>query len=809
MKKIIITSFAVFILLSGCSLDSVPTRTMCPGPEIDRGNVKVYIYRNGDNKGELIDDRCPEDLPVCAQFSSDHVYHGNYYCMVDCLKQYCENCEGGQSLGQCNGHCIQPGEVCNATPKCNENECKDEHTRIVCSEDKQSIREEVCRDNEKCSNGECVDADAPVVIPECTANTVKCSDDYLSTITCNENGIWNEAEPCKEGEKCDITKTLCVPEQDATLCLEGEINCNVSLTDGDENIAFSNGSVVYYDCLDGKWSEEYTHCPENQICSQEEHGCIDNPNPCMADAILCMDEKNYYLCDVATGLWTKETNSCEGDLVCDKYSSQCVTEIVNECESDEIRCADNAGYNTCVEGHWSTETTLCGEGKYCDVNNNVCQEGCSENTYQCSEDKLSRLKCESGIWIEDEKCKDNELCEMGACTETECTPGTAYCSETDDSAAIYRCTQDGKKGELISYCESLACLDDGSGCIVCKDGDVQCTESGMFQICMNNRWENKADCGTAEACSTESGKYGCNCIVNRLQCSLDKSLVMKCVAKSDNPLNIKYNTWEINVNCGEANKCVESSSPYCQCTSTYYSSKEFMCFGQLLQYCSSNRIYSYKVCAENEICDVDNKRCACHEGEYRCNSAAKSNARQFCQNGNWTSKPCASTSTCIDNGLCVLTKDICAENSLVCNKNVIMKCTGGVFLESKKCNKTEMCVVNQGMSGYSAECTPITQECQPYQTNQKRCYNSTIQECQDNQWHDFETCTDGFICVETATGSAGARKTTAECKPKNCENYTFTCNNDVIQYCIDNEFHNYGDCGEVGMKCIDGMCVFK
>ena len=94
-----------------------------------------------------------------------------------------------------------------------------------------------------------------------------------------------------------------------TFCNDGEIKCA-----GQPGI---EGDIGYYECYDGKWSEEFVNCSEGLICSKEEQKCIDNPEPaCTPDDVKCVDDKTYQVCDPVTGLWTTSTGICEDGFVC-------------------------------------------------------------------------------------------------------------------------------------------------------------------------------------------------------------------------------------------------------------------------------------------------------------------------------------------------------------------------------------------------------------------------------------------------------------------------------------------------------------
>ena len=395
----------------------------------------------------------------------------------------------------------------------------------------------------------------------------------------------------------------------------------------------------------------------------------------------------------------------------------------------------------------------------------------------------------------------------------ECTPGVDYCTGSGKSAGMYKCTKDGKKGDLIEYCASSVCLADGSACAECEDGKVQCTDKGVFQICIDGAWEDKVDCGSKDACSSSNTGYGksngCNCQVasgmggyTTTQCNADNSKIMACVTLVEDKVNIKYNGWEEKQDCGGANLCDDESNrtPYCKCTGT-----DYVCSGQTLQHCDHGRLVDDAVCGENETCDAGKKACLCKEGAYQCVEKQQGMfttvIRQVCDGGKWTEKECGKSYTCVDEGLCAFSSYVCNDNATACSGNSIMKCVDGEYVESQKCGSDEYC----RFSNNNASCRKLNQPCQ---NNQTRCAGDTLLTCDKGQWKQ-EACGEGKTCVTTVTGSGFSQKETSECKEKVCDNYTYSCDKDEIKICISNALQTYGNCGDIGMTCKEGACVAK
>ncbi|MBO4350345.1 MAG: hypothetical protein J6A01_05280 [Proteobacteria bacterium] len=738
-----------------------------------------------------------------------------------CNGQTLESCSNNAwtSLEFCDQGCdeanlvcktLQPGEVCAG------NTCNGDHILVVCADDKQSTSEQNCAEDEICSNGVCV-KDGPIVTTDCTADEVKCSVGNLGTISCNENGTWDEEELCPEGEKCDINQNKCVPEGEATLCKEGDIICTVE--------PGAESALGYFMCDNGQWGSEYVNCPEGQMCDSGEQKCVDIPvvvTECHEGDIQCVDDKNYQTCDAEKGSWNSDNVACEEGLVCDQTQNKCVPKEDAECENDEVKCADDANYYICVDGSWSADTKACGEGKYCDQKANKCEDSCQAGTYKCSDDMTELLKCDNHVWVEGTKCKDKQLCVEGSCKDMQCTPGVNFCDNTIKTPSVYKCTEQGQKGEKIDTCnQTFQCTEDGTACLICKEGDVNCTDKGVFQVCENNAWVDIVDCGGADNCRTAGGgpnNYnGCKCRVEsgfsraETKCSDDEKSLLTCISKEAK--GVTYHDWD-SVSCG-GGKCeniAQGAQPTyaCSCKGNDYS-----CMDNSLYQCNNGHLQLTSACSENEKCDAGKKACICNEGAYQCverqQGPQRIVTREYCNAGKWIDKECGKSQTCVDNGFCASADIGCKENETLCNGNVIMKCNAdGMFELSEDCGTTGMCTEhNNG----PATCEKVSDKCN--RNNDQRCFNGEIQTCKGNftnyKWEKTGSCEGDLVCVEITSGMGMNKQTKAECQKKQCDDFKYTCEKDIIMYCQSNALLTYGDCGEIGMTCKDdsNVCVAK
>ena len=658
-----------------------------------------------------------------------------------------KQCEGN-TLQECNDNAWNEKEVCehgcDADKKacktegdepvpedkvCTKNECKDEKTQKICAEDGMSFSEEKpCGDDEKCVDGACISASDIV---------------------------------CETGKKeCDAEK----------------------------------GKNAYRECIDNAWTEKT--CKGEKVCSEGE--CVDDKpvdDTCEGDAIKCSEDKTgFFVC--TEGKWSTEVSKCGEKEVCDAEQKKCVEEVPPECEKDQIKCADDKSYVTCADGKWGTEKKECADGKLCDSTSNTCEEKCTNNTTKCSADLKETLKCDNGAWKSDKKCKDKQLCIKSECKDTVCTPKQDVCAKDPSNGknAMWHCTDEGQLGELVeadTYC-SGECIKDKTACLVCNEGDLNCTDKGtdkgIFQICEKNAWVDKVTCGENQ-CSKDNWTFGCKCQLKDggkkadLRCNADSSKIEICSSLKSG--EIKYKGWVDHQDCA-GKKCeTKDNSAICKCEK-----EEFSCNDKVLQLCNNGVLSDEKVCNDKETCDASKMTCVCKDGDRMCNG--KDSLK--CIGGAWVDDKCKEKETCNDalGGVCIAKDSMCKDTDPnKCIGNIVVKCSGGVY------DIAEICSTDCQEGKCTSSCTPNTKSC-------SADYKSVVS-CSDKKEETSEACKADERCVERIEKGKWA----ATCEKKVCDEMAMTCEGTSVNLCYSNEKKAVFDCATLSFVCKEGACVAK
>lgn len=250
-------------------------------------------------------------------------------------------------------------------------------------------------------------------------------------------------------------------------------------------------------CRDG--CNDAADCADGEACDVENHECV--PEPCTGDADCpegrcgadgqcvdseCSSERACELtddgrsqeCDVETG-------ECRPLFACCSAAGECSTAVDGACPdgADQLMDALSCEPNPC--GERCENDTQCGEGQYCNLTDNRCQDGCRDEAGACPEGQScdpETRECVQRPCVESDDCGSYQFCddEIGNI----CTDG---CRSNDD------CVGDGEicdGGDCIVRCVP----DDPSTC----GPDEYCNQ--VTQTCEDNCDEHE-DCEENEACN--------------------------------------------------------------------------------------------------------------------------------------------------------------------------------------------------------------------------------------------------------------------------------------------------------------------
>ncbi|MBQ9817721.1 MAG: hypothetical protein IJM59_09725 [Proteobacteria bacterium] len=625
----------------------------------------------------------------------------------------------------------------------------------------------VCNDGyEKNADGQCVEKAAA-----CDKSVESCA---------AEDKDFDEAKcECVEKAACDKSAEICAADNgkafDSELCecVAPKENCedvpNSTLKDG---VCVCNEGFEKDD--KGQCAEKAAACDKSaEICAKDGKDfdeakceCVEKSGECTKKEEDCnKDNKNMKLdaakCECVCGL-----TKCEDGKELDEAKCECVAKA--ECKYDankdknEKMCKTAGSYTqagtyvVCTEkGTWDTKTTNCGNQKpVCDDSaskTDVCTGRCGLNDPdRCSADGV-RQSCNvlTGAY-EDRPCADGETCNNGKC---ECKPGEKRCAAglLGQPDRLYTCGNDKQWKESNcsdnQYCDSeaKACMDK------CKNNARKCSDDGTYMICNNGRWANLSACGGKDKCKQESG---CDCSTangGESKCDGDKIMVCTQVGNAQN----RYNYWKEGTTC-EAGKCKqEKSGAYCACT----------------------------------------------EGSTRCDGTNL----LVCKDGMEKAEACK-------NGICseafgnvCTTERICRNGELSCLDNKIVTCTNGQYVVKEDCGGQKIC----SAMGNQASCRDLKGECLPTAT---KCLGTNVMECgmsgMQLGWNVSKKCAESKpaqICVE----NTNMGMTSAACAKETCKNFATQCGKNkknMVQICINNEWHDATDCNKAGMKCDSGVC---
>ena len=313
-----------------------------------------------------------------------------------------------------------------------------EANTVKCSEDKLAVL--VCDDNGqwkeyvKCSLNNVCDPDlkqckdkqhSTDVGERCESDTVKCSEDKLAVLVCDNNGQWNEREKCTQNKVCDPDLKQCKGEQS---CTPGAIQCK-------EN------NTIMVKCSDsGEWLEEEA-CGNHRIC-QENVGCEKE----FCEELGCYCNSDEYIRNCVDNQLT----GCYGDREAD--GEIIMTEYYN-CREDQICVVHNDG-----------------EGKRTGAS---CEFRCTDGALICDYDNNAILECSSsGLWVTQTNCNESMKCYdayndsiesndfarcVSACTSSEDSTEVCCVDFSDESLKYYALRHwDTNDDGCIDKSESLA-----------------------------------------------------------------------------------------------------------------------------------------------------------------------------------------------------------------------------------------------------------------------------------------------------------------------------------------------------------------
>jgi hypothetical protein len=275
---------------------------------------------------------------------------------------------------------------------------------------------------------------------------------------------------------------LDVPDQDTPdqrVCLDA--NCATSC---DRNVLTScevdaNGCIV----------TSQSPCPLNTFCDAAANACA--PNPCDdIQQVLCdPDRPNQYIsCELNDdGLIVPRTLDCMDGTVCSTADESKIC-VPLECKAvGERSCVTTASQGICAEdednGRLYIQEEKCGDDEVCDGDRCKAHECAPDqlNTNRCTANFNGQEQCiQNGsgrrVWSTTITCGGGQAC---SASEQRCLPhecqlnqlNKQYCDMEENRTVISSCARDGgqRKRTVEQKCDAAQL------CIVTPSGSVLCT----------------------------------------------------------------------------------------------------------------------------------------------------------------------------------------------------------------------------------------------------------------------------------------------------------------------------------------------
>ena len=751
--------------------------------------------------------QCSNDTPICdkgqciPKQSGDDCVKDKRKCVDDTHYQICGNDNKWAEIQACsaNSICVDGQCVPKTTDKdcvAKTRKCADDNHYQVCDDDNKWTDPIECDVDKVCADdGLCISNVPP--IDDCKLGEKACSKDKSSRLEC-QDGNWVETI-CAEGSECDESTFLCV-QTTVAVCTPGEIQCTKSgsyQSRGEYKICNEDGT---------DWETGKTCSNTTPICDSSV-----TPNACVARcsnySYRCSESGVRQMCNY--GAWV--------DQPCPD-NEKCTSNVQCQCIQDTTRCYNN-NVLTCDNGNWKT-TTQCKNSQTCDstLSPAACTSQCQENTTRCTADgnlqtcKKTGYGYNSTLQWQTQSCNPNETCqEANGKASCVCTEGAKQCVQSYYQTASQTCNNGNWETKQCTF----GCDQETGNCYECAtDGFINCSKEGVFQICENHKWVDVEDCGSSNACSVYYPNYGC-CQPNTAdKCSNDNSAILTCIAKTNDIQKLNYYGWTESKTCPNNTCNMGKTAPFCGCNA---GDKPY-CDGQTLYQCDGSK-WVPTTCSDDTICDAKSGTCACKDDTYTCENGV----RQVCKNKKWIT----ATPECTNNQLCdaeegavcrnIQCNDTFANNitdkmltdagvsrndiGLACAGKKLLTCQNGKYVVKSNCSN--YCVRhNNGLAFCKKDngCKKEMHRCSSYET---------VMSCKNNKsWNNSQSCAQDQKCIDyTTSNNTISLDNPFVCATTECENNTYSCNNNAIAFCAGGKLIDIADCTSSGLICKDAHCV--
>lgn len=468
----------------------------------------------------------------------------------------------------------------------------------------------------------------------------------------------DDRPPCSTDEDCPTG-----------VCIEGSCFGAETLADATADVRIDTGADVTDTTADAT-----TDVPSPDVITDAGGECSPGRRVCDGNAV--------YECD-AEGDQFVLFEQCEGESEC--VGGEC---IETECNPGDRFCAGDILVRCNADGVAVAESDCAANSAYCseDIDAHCQPRVCEPDALRCDAEapRVERCDARGTGWTVVSQCGEGQLCDDGACVETECEAGEQRCIGPFVYAS---CQEDGQSVDVIPCGDGNYCLETGVGAIDCRE-----------QQCEPNARRCAATGEAVELCDDRGTGY-----TNTIPCEPgDYCLDGFCTAQVCEPNTVRCAGPDAYLECDS--RGAAGTLLYCEPGNFCQNAAEGIeCVPQVCtpgddRRCGSSTLV--EICNEagsgytdTELCDSGTgcnagfcTSLVCEPGTFQC---LDETLRQECNPSGtlWTDAPCAENQFC-DGGACV--DQLCEPGARRCDGLGVYECnaTGSAEIPIETCDFT-------------------------------------------------------------------------------------------------------------------------
>jgi hypothetical protein len=378
-----------------------------------------------------------------------------------------------------------------------------------------------------CGDGErCLDGMGMCTTQVCTPGSNRCDDEVASECAANGSGYENAVDCAADGQKCyagSCKPVLC----DGAYCQDGnawaclDAGTRTELVDEcSTQEQCADGVCVPIVCTPGAYfcsegnpqlcNGSGTAATQNDVCEAAEHCKAGSPtceaDVCQAGAKLCEGLVATTCAADGSGPLMPGTDCSSTDEVCS--AGDCV--VSANCTPNQYFCEAGNVRRCATDGHSSTLTEACADGKFCKPGVAYCMNDvCTPGAVLCNGDNITTCAADgSGPANAGASCGSGQICESNACKAVICTIDALTCTSND----LYRCASKGTAWAMEEDCPSTLYCNGARSPAACEPlfcaPDAATCNGEKLATCAADGWHyatTGTDCSTTNQVCTLAG----------------------------------------------------------------------------------------------------------------------------------------------------------------------------------------------------------------------------------------------------------------------------------------------------------------